>query len=438
MKIQDLSGKKICILGFGKEGQAMLQALKDYRIDAEVTIADRKPQSGIKGQFGDEYLKDLARFDVVIKSPGIPPCHELDAVRMKITSSTQIFLDTIKDTGATVIGVTGSKGKSTTSTLIFEILKAAGKKTLLIGNIGEAAIAHLKDAKSNTTCGERSRTIFVQEMSSYQLMDVTVSPHIAVITSFFPEHLDYHGTLDAYKEAKTHIARFQVKDDLIFFNALFEEAKEIAGMSKGKKIRFSADDCPVTPDEIHLIGEHNRSNMAAATLVARKLGVSEDVIVKVLKAFRGLPHRLQSLGVHHGIEWIDDAISTTPESTIAALDALGDSVTTVILGGQDRGNDFTALAQRIRNSSVKTVILFPGSGPRIRSSLEEARASAECFDATSMQDAVMIAQDKTHVPSPESRVPICLLSTASPSYNMFRNFEEKGDTFARCIRGNVL
>ncbi|MBI5156273.1 hypothetical protein HZA45_03310, partial [Candidatus Peregrinibacteria bacterium] len=267
MKIQDLSGKKICILGFGKEGQAMLQALEEYVPDVNITIADKNTglkTKNYKLKTGPDYLRDLDRFDVLIKSPGIPPSHELDAVRMKITSSTQIFLDTIKGSRATVIGVTGSKGKSTTSTLIYEILKAAGKKTFLIGNIGEPAIAHLKDAGMNT--------FFVQEMSSYQLMDVTVSPHIAVITSFFPEHLDYHGTLDAYKEAKTHIARFQVKDDLVFFNALFEETKEIAGMSKGKKIRFSAEDCPVTADEIHLIGEHNRSNMAAATLVARNLG----------------------------------------------------------------------------------------------------------------------------------------------------------------------
>jgi len=427
MKIQDLSGKKICILGFGKEGQAMLLALEEYLPGADITIADKNPALKAKNyklKTGPDYLKDLHRFDAIIKSPGIPPCHELDAVRMKITSSTQIFLDTIRDSGATVIGVTGSKGKSTTSTLIYEILKAAGKKTFLIGNIGEAAIAHLKDAKSNT--------FFVQEMSSYQLMDLTVSPHIAVITSFFPEHLDYHGTLDAYKEAKTHIARFQVRDDVIFFNALFEEAKEIAGMSKGKKIRFSADDCPVTADEIHLIGEHNRSNMAAATLVAQQLGVSDDVLVKVLTAFRGLPHRLQSLGVHHDIEWIDDAISTTPESTIAALDALGDRVATVILGGQDRGNDFSALAKRIRRSSVKTVILFPGSGPRIREAIGDARADVCFLEADSMEKAVDLAKKHTMAGM------ICLLSTASPSYNMFKNFEEKGDSFARSIGKNVV
>src|SRR5581483_5277832 len=159
-----------------------------------------------------------------------------------------------------------------------------------------------------------------------QLMELTASPHIAVITSFFPEHLDYHGSLEAYMEAKKHITRFQTADDMVFFNASMEGAAEIAKEGAGRKIPFSADECPIDITETKLIGEHNRSNIAAACMVAAALGVDRDTALKAVKTFEGLPHRLQSLGVHHGFEWVDDAISTTPESTIAALDALGDRV----------------------------------------------------------------------------------------------------------------
>ncbi len=443
MRIGELSGKKVCILGFGREGQATLRMLEKHAPTAKITIADRNLElqaTSHELQAGPDYLKNLSRFDFIIKSPGIPPQPELDAIRKKITSGTQIFLDSIKDTGAIVIGVTGSKGKSTTSTLIYELLKAGGKRVFLIGNIGKPSIEYIDEAKKDV--------YFVLEMSSYQLMDLTVSPHIAVVTSFFPEHLDYHGSLEAYKEAKKHIARFQTKDDLIFFNGTSDGAKEIARESHGTVVPFAGDECPVPIFKTHLLGEHNRSNIAGAYKVAQHLGVPSDICIDVIKAFKGLPHRLQSIGIHHGIEWIDDAISTTPESTIAALDALGAGVRTIILGGQDRGNDFTELGKRIISSSIKNVILFPGSGPRIRQAIIDAMMLASqpdqwvaFYDAPDMPTAVSMANKATGHPSatlragepPATGHPICLLSTASPSYGMFKNFEEKGEKFKESI-----
>lgn len=427
MKITDLNGKKICILGFGKEGQATLRMIELHGRPSEITIADANPgPAGYRLPFhrytcayGPGYLESIPLCEIIIKSPGIPLTKEILALPGFFTSSTQIFFDTIAGSGAIIIGITGSKGKSTTSTLIYEILKAGGKDVSLIGNIGEPSISHLDEAEAGK--------IFVMEMSSYQLMDLTTSPKIAVVTSFFPEHLDYHGTLENYKDAKKHIAKYQSKTDVIFYCATSEGAKEIALTSPGKHIPFSADGCPVSISDAHLVGDHNRSNIAAAWKVGAHMKIPDDVMLKVIKNFHGLPHRLQSLGVHHDIEWIDDAISTTPESTIAALDALGDRVATVILGGQDRGNDFTGLAQRIKRSAVKTVILFPGSGPRIRQAIGDAQVDV-CFqEADSMERAVDLAKKHTMAGK------IVLLSTASPSYNMFKNFEEKGDTFARCI-----
>jgi UDP-N-acetylmuramoylalanine--D-glutamate ligase len=346
-----------------------------------------------------------------------------------LTSAVQIFLDTIAGSGAIVIGVTGSKGKSTTSSLLAAMLKKSGKDVHLVGNIGEPSIAHIADAKRGT--------IFVHEMSSYMLERMTASPHIAVVTSFFPEHLDYHGSVEAYLDAKMHITRFQHDDDAVYFNADSPGAVSIASDGHGRKIPVDAADCPVDLKETKLIGKHNRENVALAWKVAEDLGVRKADAVAAAKEFSPLPHRLQDLGVAHGLRWIDDAISTTPESAVAALDALGDDVKTIILGGQDRGNDFTVLADRLKDSSVTTAILFPGSGPRIRAAIEATGAIIELIDVATMEEAVAKAKESTRYPLPAtcSSPPIILLSTASPSYGMFKNFEEKGEAFARCIRG---
>jgi len=416
----------------------MLKALEEFATGCEVTVADQNATitlpSGSRHwlQVGTGWLKNLERFDVIIKSPGIPPLPELKTYDSKLTTPTQIFFDSIADSGATVIGVTGSKGKSTTSSLIAHILQAnqrTGELTnsvLLVGNIGEPAIAHLRDAQTNT--------FFVHELSSYQLMDLTVSPHIAVVTSFFPEHLDYHGSLETYLEAKKQIARFQQSGDIIFYAADSKGATEIASESKGKRIPFSAKDAPVQIEKTKLIGAHNLSNIAAAFLVSQHVGVPKQAAIEAIKTFTPLPHRLQSLGVHHGWEWIDDSISTTPQSTIAALDALGDRVQTIFLGGQDRGYDFTPLAERLKTSGVKTAILMGESGKRIRTALEAAKVPAEIIEVNSMEEAITLTRDKSQIVKQEiANPPIALLSPASPSYGMYKNFEERGDRFKACM-----
>lgn len=434
MTITDLLNKKICVLGYGREGKAMVDAIRTHVKKFKLTVADENPDvlkelaetTPYYLQSGPEWLSNLESFDVIIKSPGIPPSAlPITHNSLLITSSTQIFFDTIKDSGATVIGVTGSKGKSTTSSLLYAMLKMGKKPVYLVGNIGEPAISHIDDAKN--------RTLFVMEMSSYQLMDLTVSPQIAVITSFFPEHLNYHGSLEAYMDAKKNIARFQKEGDLVFFCDGSRGTSDIAKEGDGTKIPFSADDAPVNISETHLIGDHNLSNIAGAFAVATRLGIPEKTAIDVIKEFQGLPHRLQSLGIHHGQEWIDDAISTTPESTIAALDALDNRVEILILGGQDRGNDFTKLGERIKDSSVSTIILFPGSGPRIKDAIQKAGAAVEFFEAASMEEAVHTAKKVTGGRTPLGH-PITLLSTASPSYGMFKNFEEKGDQFAHFVK----
>lgn len=440
MKIQDLNGKSVCILGYGKEGQAVFHAIERYAPHAQVTIADKNPEtlnqliagnsptnpiklkSGITTQSGENaWLRAMDTFEVIIKSPGIPLLPELIPFKDKITSSTQIFLDSIQGTGAIVIGVTGSKGKSTTSSLIYAILKAAGRNVFFIGNIGEPAISHIGDAQANT--------IFVSEMSSYQLADLTTSPHIAVVTSFFPEHLDYHGSTEAYLDAKKNIARYQTKDDVILYDATSDGAKEIANESKGQKIPFSIETAPKHTEPMKLIGKHNERNIAAAlaTVQLPELSIEPGIALDAVKEFPGLPHRLEYCGEHAGIRYYEDSISTTPESTIAAIEALNDEIDTIILGGLDRGYDFSELGKKIASSSVKHVILFPESGSRIREAIVNAKAQVTFHETVDMQEAVTIAQKNT------ASGKVCLLSPASPSYNLFKNFEERGDKFKELV-----
>ncbi len=427
MHIRDFAGKNVCILGFGREGEAMWNALREHAPTAEITIADERtdisaPDGKTWMQLGTGWLQNLEKFDVIIRSPGvfestlkgIP-----ENVRAKFTNATQIFLDSVEETGATVIGVTGSKGKSTTSSLVAAVLKEAGKNVHLVGNIGIPAISLLKSIKENT--------FFVHEMSSYQLLHCTRSPHIAVITAFFPEHLDYHGSLKSYFEAKANIVRFQSKNDIVIFNSKQPEVVRMASLSKGKHIPFNIDDCPLKSSQLQLIGEHNRSNIAAVWLLAKELKLDEAKVLEAMRTFRGLPHRLEDLGIHHGIRWINDSISTTPESTIAALAALPET-TTLILGGQDRGYDFTELAVTItKNLKLENVILFPGSGTRIEEALLQKKAKAVVHNVTSMKEAVSISRSNTKPGD------LCLLSPASPSYGIFKNFEERGELFRKYI-----
>lgn len=423
MTIDDLDGKNVCIAGFGREGQAALRAIRKYAPDARVTVADKRDDLVIEGcdiRSGEGYASDLDDFDVVIKSPGIPPSTEFDDLGDKLTNSTDIFLHTAKKGGAQVIGVTGSKGKSTTASLLHQLLKRGKTNVHLVGNIGEPALDHLEDIEEGVR--------MVIEMSSYQLMQCTTSPHVAVVTSFFPEHLDYHGSMEAYKDAKKQITRFQTENDIVFYAEGSQDVEDIATAGVSPAMIISKNESPVTSEEIKLLGEHNLSNIALACAAAWHVddSISVEDCIDVCRSFEGLPHRLQLVSERHGIRWIDDAISTTPDSTIAGLKSLGD-VHTVIMGGQSRGVPFDDLGRYVASSSVREVILFPDTGAAIRAAIEAHGGTQSFHEASTMQEAVDTAKRITPVGN------TCLLSTASPSYNLFKDFEEKGNQFAMQI-----
>src|SRR3989338_1491119 len=426
MILKDLYGKRVCIVGFGREGRSALNALKEK---CEVTIADKneKCETNLKCQTGENYLKHLEQFDVIVKSPGVPPCTELDAVKDKITSGTALFLEEAQHTNHIVIAVTGSKGKSTTASLIHHILKTAEKRSVLLGNIGTPALEHLDDLKNSEPM------YLVMELSSYQLMNITCSPHIAVITSFFPEHLDYHGSLEAYKEAKKNIARFQKDGDVIFYADTPKETQDIAKMSRGKHMPYDKKDVVSVIEDFgcQLLGEHNIHNIAGAWKVAHHLELPEETTIQAIQSFAPLPHRLEEIETYDGIRWINDSMSTTPESTIVAIEAFDGNIDTLILGGQDRGLDFTHLIEHIASSAIQTVICLPGSGHRIANDLKKANINT--IIVASLKEAIRHVLQKPLQPITHNLQPICLLSPASPSYNQFKNFEEKGAAFKKYI-----
>lgn len=416
----------------------MEHALKEFAPQASITIRDEKD--------GAHYLHGLDQFAVIIRSPGIPPKPEFDAVTEKMTNATNIFLHSIPSE-TLVIGVTGSKGKSTTSSLIHHILKTRGKETLLLGNIGEPAIRHLNAITP--------QTIVVMELSSFQLLHTRKSPRIAVVTSFFPEHLDYHGSFEEYKAAKHHITAHQTADDVVFYAAPAppltslspwkgervkrtavsegEGVYEIAMQSPGKKILFSEKDAPVSLEETHLIGAHNLRNIAGAWKVTDLLGIPKTIAIQAIQTFQGLPHRLAFLGKHHGIEWVNDSISTNPNATIEALNALGDRVTSLILGGKDRGFDYSALAYRIAQSQIKNIILLGETAPRIHEALTKALYQGKISRVKDLYEGVSTIKQDVLPTTPYSLSPLVLLSPASPSFDQFKNFEERGEMFKRYI-----
>ena len=405
MKLSQLDHKKILILGYGKEGQATEKFLKKKCPQIIIGIADKK--------FSADYLDCQKDFDLVIKSPGITK----EKVTIPYTTATNIFF---ANTTNMIIGVTGSKGKSTTASLIYHILQAANKKVRLVGNIGNPVILELLNPSDE-------KTIFVMELSSYQLDDIKYSPHIAVITNLFPEHMDYHRGLDKYFSAKKNIIRYQKNDDYFVYN---QQSKILSDWSKdtvGKPIPF---DPMINTGQINLplIGQHNIDNMRAALSVCRLLRVEDNTIIQSFKTFKPLPHRLEFVGRFADIEFYDDAISTAPESTIAAIESLK-NIGTIFLGGEDRGYDFRQLAEIILENKIPNIILFPDSGEKINQELTKTKKSLpKIFETTSMEDAVKFAYQNT----PKNT--ICLLSTASPSYSLWKNFEEKGNQFKSFVK----
>lgn len=373
--------QKALILGYGREGKITEQFLQKFYPDIEIGIADQND--------GPDYLDRQGDYEVAIKTPGIPK----RLVTIPYTTATNVFFSRVKNL---TIGVTGSKGKSTTASLITAMLSAEGKKVHLLGNIGKPMLEALLSPIN-------PETVFVLELSSQQLEDIRYSPNIAVITTLFPEHMDYHGSAAAYYAAKKNIFRFQKPGDVFLQNR---------------------PEIPVPDSGIPLLGEGNRQNIQAALAVAQHLQISREATSQAIRTFKPLPHRLEFVGEFHGIHFYDNASSTTPESTIEALKTIP-NVATIFLGGLDRGYDFTNLVLEIENKKIQNAVLFPDTGAQLKKLLPK---TIQTLETRSMAEAVRFALRHTQ---PGKAV---LLSAASPSYSNWANFEAQGNEFQRSIK----
>jgi len=436
--LNELKDERILILGFGREGRDNFRFLRRIFPDKILGIGDRlelekldgrakevvKKDKKLKLHLGENYLKALKNYEVIIKSPGIPPklLTPFITKKQKITSQTEIFLDYCP---GKIVGVTGTKGKSTTTSLIYQILKQGGVKVHLVGNIGKPVLNLLFSATQND--------VYVYELSSHQLYNLKKSPQIAVFLNIYPDHLDYYRNFKEYANAKANITLYQTKDDYLIYNARDKIIKEFAKKSRAKKIPITAE-VPVeffdTCRKSQLKGNFNLLNIRAAIEVGRIFKIPKKIIAQGIKNFRPLAHRLELVGTFKGITFYNDALSTIPETAIAALDALGDNVQTIFLGGFDRKIDFKKLAKRILKSKIKNVILFPTTGEKIWKEICRQRklVTLRPFFVDNMREGVKLAYEYTQ------KGKICLLSCASTSFSIFRDYKEKGNLFKKYVR----
>jgi UDP-N-acetylmuramoyl-L-alanine---L-glutamate ligase len=396
MKLKELKNKKILIVGLAKEGTDALKFLKKTFPKQLIHGADKKvvkKMPGVKYYSGEDYLKEINRYDVIVKSPGIPLSSVL--TRKKITSASDIFLNNCQ---GLVIGVTGTKGKSTTSSLIHKILEKAGFKASLIGNIGKTVLNHL-------TTNDPSR-IYVYELSSFQLSTVTKSPEISIFLNLYKDHLDYHQNFQEYLDAKKRIFKFQKKNDFLLYNKDDSLVRKTAKEACSIKMPFSL------------------KNNELYQLIGFLFQIPEELIASEIKNFKPLEHRLEFIGKYKGISFYDDSSATIPEATINAINILGDSVYTLIVGGVNKGFNLNKLVSKIKESKIKKVICFPETGNEIARKLPDKKT----FLVSDMKKAVSLAYQET------KKNKICLLSPGASSFNLFKNAKERGLLFKKYVK----
>lgn len=428
---------KIAIAGYGLEGES------NYRYwsanpDNYVAIFDQKPLTrDVPGNppvfIGDDVFEKLNGFDLVVRTAGLSPYKiKTDGL---IWSSTNEFFDKCP---AQIIGVTGTKGKGTTASLIASILEAAGKKVWLLGNIGVASLESLSKIKADD--------IVIYELSSFQLWDIERSPHIAVVLPVEPDHLDVHIDFDDYLHAKMNIRKYQKPDDVCIFHYNNKSSLKISQASdQGKTIRYGIPDdggvyvkegsfyqleqniCSI--NSLQLIGNHNIENACAAISVAKVYEISNTDIEIGLKNFKGLPHRLEYVREIEGVKYYNDSYSSAPPATVAAIKSFTQPEI-IIMGGVDRKTDFSELARIISSqNNIKSIIIMG----EIRNKLFEILTGAnpntrvEITDLKDLKSIVELA--KSYAITGD----VVVLSPGCASFDMFKNFSDRGDQFRNIV-----
>ncbi len=451
----EYKGKHIAVIGLSTEGKDTVKFL--HQRGAMITCCDRRGKEalgqtyeelsrfGVSFQLGEEYSHGLRVFDAVVRTPGISPrTPELLSYRKnggKITSLTKIFFEECR---APIIGVTGTKGKGTTSTLIAKMLESDGKTVHLGGNVGIPLLSRIDTIQPCDWV--------VLELSSFQLEDLTQSPHIAVVLRTTQEHLanfdklatNFHPTKEAYVDAKKSIVRYQTKKDVAVVNKDDPTAKTFAKETKARNYFFSmsddSSDAYVAGHAVYLRtgngvqklcdrvsvklrGDHNLENIAAASLAARAAGVSFGAIKKAAVSFSGLEHRLEVVREFRGVTYVNDTFSTVPETTIAAIKSFSEPLI-LIVGGSEKGSDFTEMGIAIAKSRAKVLLVIGNMTERILKAVDAAGYRGKRITGLrTMKDIVIMSSKKA------TRGDVVLLSPACASFDMFVNYKERGKLF---------
>lgn len=427
---------KIAIAGFGVEGQ---ENYAYWSADAqnEITIADERGDAsdfpyGVATILGEDAFSRLNGFDVVVRTAGLAP-RKIQTDGKGWSGTNEFFAQC----PAPIIGVTGSKGKGTTSSLIASILEAAGKKVWLVGNIGVPALSVLSQIQPED--------IVVYELSSFQLWDIQKSPQVAVVLFIEQEHLDVHSSMEEYVEAKAQITRWQTAGDLLVFNGENEYSRSIAASSSARKIAYPSSteahvnseegmfyygaDTPIClVNELKIPGAHNQSNALAAIDAVWPFTQDKDAVKQGLNNFHGLPHRLAYVASVNDVDYYDDSIATTPTSAVAALRAFPDRSKVIILGGSYKGSDFTQVASELLNHDVTALLIG-----------DEAARIAEACDAIGFTQYEIIndaTAEKFTVRAAELSKPggVVLLSPSAASFGLFKNYADRGDQFIAAVK----
>jgi UDP-N-acetylmuramoylalanine--D-glutamate ligase len=440
---------KVAILGFDLEGQASLAYFQAQ--GADITICDQNPDKeipeGIASRLGDKYLDHLGDFDLLVRTPGLKPSQILEKnpkIADKITTATNEFFKACPSKN--IIGVTGTKGKGTTSTLITRILEAAGARVHLGGNIGVPALSFLPDVASDDWV--------VLELSSFQLIDCQYSPNIAVCLMVVPEHLNWHKNLKEYFDAKRQLFAHQTPNDLAVYNAcnlnsidivrsspgvkgwyqtrplehvvgLSQEPEYGVQVENGRIVVDTEDICGV--DELALRGAHNWDNVCAAIAATWEItGHNKEAIRSVITTFSGLEHRLQMVRTVNGVTYYDDSFGTTPETAIVAIEAFKEPKV-VILGGVDKGVSFDELAKAIATSNVKCAIVIGDTAPKIEEALKKVNYPVIAHGGSTMTE---IIEKAVEFSAPGD---VVLLTPACSSFDMFIDYKDRAAQFQAAI-----
>lgn len=469
--IEDLRKKKIAVLGFSIEGLSTAKFLERHNI--RFSVLERNDPSDLLPEAqefletrdqplftGPKHLDRLSEFDLVSRSQGIPLWNpkviEAKDKGVEFTSTTKLFFEFCS---CPIIGITGTKGKGTTATLIYEMLKISGFNVYLGGNIGQSPLDFIDKLKTSSWA--------VLELSSFQLEDLDKSPHIAVVLMVTQEHLNsqakdspnYHISASDYLGAKKNIVRFQDEEDYAVINADFPNSLSFVKETKSKVIRFSTE--KVLPEgaylegdnlllcvrqtchrlskknDIFLRGEHNLQNVLAAAAVSYMAGVGVEGIEQVIKAFKGLEHRLEFVREVNGVRYYNDSFSTTPETAIAAIKSFTEPEV-LILGGSDKGSDYSELGRVVvRSSNVRAVIIIGTTASKIETAIRKVQVGVTpqkgvnpIFLVGGGSSIGQIVRKAKGLSQPGD---VVLLSPACASFDMFKNYKDRGRQFKDCV-----